>query len=157
MGALTPERPYIEILTVPPPAGWGTTGKVWEFRIGGKVTLTGKGALLRRELYLGDERITQLFTYRIGNDGDYYFDDVHLVPQYMDNMTATFSKATSTIDKVSGQENTPLSTTVGCGSVIQVNNSVVVTPGANFRYIISYDGGSPLQPVFLGYFTLHEL
>jgi len=157
MAALNPALTYIEVLTVPPPTGWGDTGKVWEFRIGGKVSLKGQGALLRRELYFGDTRLTQLFTYRTGNDGDYFFDDTHLMPSYMDNLSALFSKSASAIDKISGQEGTPISTTAGIGTVTQVVSSLTIDPAANIRYIVSYDGGSTVQPVTLGYFTVHEL
>jgi hypothetical protein len=157
LGALNPALTYIELLTVAPPQGFGVPGKVWELRIGGKVSLMGAGSLLRRELYLGDTRISQLFTYRTGNDGNYFFDDVHLLPSYMDNLSALFSKSSSTIDKVDGQEGTPISTTVGLGTVTQVVGSLTVDPALNIRYIVSYDGGTPLQPVTLGYFTVHEL
>ena len=157
VGALNPALTYIELLTVAPPECWGQPGKVWELRIGGKVNLKGQGALLRRELYLGDMRISQLYTYKVGNDGDYFFDDVHLLPSYLDNLSALFSKSSSTIDKVSGQEGTLISTTAGIGSVTQVVGSLTVDPAQNIRYIVSYDGGDTIQPVTLGYFTVHEL
>jgi hypothetical protein len=157
VGALNPALTYIELLTVAPPEGWGQPGKVWEFRIGGKVQLKGANALLRRELYLGDLRISQLYTYRTGNDGNYFFDDVHLLPSYLDNLSALFSKTASTIDKVDPQEGTPISTTVDIGSVMQVVSTLTIDPALNIRYIVSYDGGPNIQPVTLGYFTVHEL